>query len=137
MDAPCPPIALSPFADTQPTGLATRGVLPRHQAHPGRTPATLLQMAGLTDRRDEGGGRPRPHPWHRPQALTDRMGFPKRFELLVVIRPAFLQGAKLVSEWREKVLASSGALRPCRFEGRQERLAALRHAWWQDKTIFP
>jgi hypothetical protein len=61
-------------------------------------------MAGLTDRRDEGGGRPRPNPWNRPQALTDRMGFPKRFELLVVIRPAFLQGAKLVSEWREKVV---------------------------------
>jgi hypothetical protein len=45
-------------------------VLPRDQTQPGGLLATVLELGGVTDSRDERGGRHRSNPWDSLQPLT-------------------------------------------------------------------
>jgi len=49
--------------DPEQAGLATGGVLPRHEPDPCRKLLAILKMARLTDGRHEGRGRQRPNTW--------------------------------------------------------------------------
>jgi hypothetical protein len=68
---------------------------------------------------------------------TDQMGCSDGFELLDLMHQAFLQGAKLVIELCQEVLAQGGACGLCCFEGRQEGVAKFRHPLRKDNPIFP
>src|SRR5215471_14048478 len=84
--------------DPEQAGLATGGVLPRHEPDPCRKLPALLKMARITDGRHEGRGRQRPNTWDSPQALTHWMRRTDGLNLLVIVGQALFEGAKLVVE---------------------------------------
>ena len=96
-------IAIAPFADPKQARLATRGMLPWDEAQPCGTLPAVLEMAGVTAGRHQGGGRQWSNPWPRPEAVTDRMGRPDRLQLRGIRREPFLQDTKLLIELHKEL----------------------------------